>query len=254
VKTLKLALIVSFIVVMFASVSIVSAAAMEGTAVGYWSVTHPTPGRQVTLTVTFDSSSTQTLYLYAIGVHGDWMESGRFYGPDLSDDPVPVAPGQPYSAKIILDIPVTASLGEHEYYIGVDGVKENGESFSWDSPTYTVTFDVSSAPTPTGQPNSGSTNPPTDGGLNNMLVYVAVIAVVAVVAIVLAIFIVKRSGKKPDAPAESFPPESTFVPPPASPKPEQKPKAEPMPDPEPEPAPELTEPEDTEPESKDFTI
>jgi len=256
VKTLKLAIIVSFLSVLFASVSIVSAATMEGTAVAFWSVTYPAPGTQVSLTVTFESGSSETLYLYAIGVHGDWMEAGRFYGPDLSDDPVPIASGQSYTTKIILDIPITAGLGEHEYYIGVDGVKANGESFSWDSSTYTVKFAMNSGPTPTSQSNTGSTNQPSDSGLNNILIYAAVIVVVAVVAVLLAVLIVKKSGKKPDAHVDSFVSDSNDGQPPESPAPEQKPTAEPAPTPEPEPMPELeaAESEDSEPESKDFTI
>lgn len=257
VKTLKLAVIVSLLTVMLASFSVVSAGPMEGTAVAFWSVAYPTPGTQVSLTVTFESGSSQKLYLYAIGIHGDWMEAGRFYGPDLSDDPVPIAPGQSYTTKIILDIPITAGLGQHEYYIGVDGVKENGESFSWDSSNYAVTFDMDSDPTPTSQSNTGTTNQPSDGSLNNILIYAAVIVVVAIVAVLLAVLIVKKFGKKPGTGADSFAAESSYVqpPPPESPTLEEKPAAEHAPAMEPEPEPELTstESKDTEPE-KDFTI
>jgi flagellar basal body-associated protein FliL len=248
VKTLKLAIVISLLVI-FASVSIVSAAStMEGTAIGYWSTAEPSPGSRVTLTVNFQSSSSQTLYIYAIGVHGDWMEDGRFYGPDLSDDPEVVETGGLCVKEITLDIPASASLGSHSYYIGIDGMNEDGDTFSWDSSGHSVTFAVSSNPTPT---NSGSSGDPSNtgstGGFSNILVYVAVIAVVAVVAILIAVLLVKKSGKKHAEPVESSTPEPTFVPPPQSPKPEQKP------DTETEPETESEEPTQK-PDEKDFTI
>ncbi|HSV50017.1 MAG TPA: hypothetical protein VLH35_06840 [Candidatus Acidoferrales bacterium] len=246
-KALKLAIVISLLAI-FASVSIVSAATtMEGTAIGYWSTAEPSLGSRVTLTVNFESSSSQTLYIYAIGVHGDWMEDGRFYGPDLSDDPEVVETGGLCVKEITLDIPTSAGLGSHSYYIGIDGMNEAGDTFSWDSSTYPITFALSSNPTPTNTGSSGGPNTGSTGGLSNILVYAAVIAVVAVVAIIIAILLVKKSGKKHVEPVESSTPEPTYVAPSQSPMLEQKPDTEPEPEPEPE---EPTQ----KPNEKDFTI
>lgn len=256
-KTLKVILIVTFLVAIFASVSIVSAAtSMEGTATGYWSTTNPAPGTQVTLTVNFESGSSDTIYLIGVGVHGDWMSADGFYGPNLSEDPVAVETGGLYSTKIILAIPASASIGEHSYYIGIDGYDQNGDSFSWDSSSYTVTFAPASNPTSTnsGGNSGGNTNTGNTGGVNNLLVYVAVIAVVAVLAIVLAIVIVKRKSHK----TPTVTPEAEYAPtfaPAETPKTEQKPKREPEPEPEPETqeAP-SEEPEEQPSNDKDFNI
>lgn len=253
-KTLKVALMASLLIVIFASVSIVSAATMQGTATGYWSVAKPSPGTQVTVTVNFQSSSSTTLYVYAVGIHGDWMESGRFAGPDYSDNPQVVQTNGLIAPQIVLQIPASANLGSHSYYIGIDGVDENGDSFSWDSPNYNIEFAVATNPTPTNSATSGGNNNTGDSGSNSLLVYVAVITVVAVVAILLAILLVKKSGKKRAPPVESAAPEPSYIPPPQSPKPEQKTQPKPAPEPEPEPE---SEPE-AEPEeksnNKDFTI
>lgn len=260
-KTLKVALMVSLLIVIFASVSIVSAATstMQGTATGYWSVAKPSPGSYVTVTINFQSSSSSTLYVYAIGLHGDWMANDQFAGRDYSSSPEVVQTNGLIAPSISLQIPASASLGTHSYYIGIDGVDADGNNFSWDSSNYNIEFGVATNPTPT---NGGTTGPgntnTNDNGSNNLLIYVAVIAVVAVVAILLAMLVVKKSGKKRAPPVESAAPEPSYVPPPESPKPEKKTKSkpEPTPEPEPEPEPEMApeaEPEEK-PNNKDFTI
>jgi hypothetical protein len=257
VKTLKVALMASLLIFIFTSVSIASAASstMQGTATGYWSVANPSPGSYVTVTINFQSSSSSTLYVYAIGLHGDWMENDQFAGRDYSSSPEVVQTNGLIAPSVSLQIPASAHLGSHTYYIGIDGVDADGNNFSWDSSTYNIDFAVATNPTPTNGattgPNSSSTN---DSGSSNLLVYVAVIAVVAVVAILIAMLVVKKSGKKRALPVESTVPEPSYVSPPESPKPEQKPVTKPEPESEPEPEPEPEAEPEEKPNNKDFTI
>lgn len=220
VKTSKVAFIVSFLMVILVSLGSVSAAntTISATANAFWSPT-PTPGSLVELTVNFESSNAVTIYLYRIGIHVDWQAEGQYYTLDLSDNPKAVEGGGLYSTKVTITVPATASIGPHTYMIAVDGFDNNGDSFTWDSASYSITVQDSTTTTttPTSTNNSTSRN---GAGIDSLLIYIAVIAGVAVIAVLLAIFIVKRTNKKIAAPVVPYTPERR--PPPETDEPEEK--------------------------------
>jgi hypothetical protein len=84
-KTLKI-LLVSLIVACFVSVVSASSIIISATGQTFWSVT-PSPDSVVAVTINFQSASNSTLYLYRIGLHMDWQDSGMYYSQDFSSIP-----------------------------------------------------------------------------------------------------------------------------------------------------------------------
>jgi hypothetical protein len=85
-----------------------------------------------------NSNSSDILTIQYVGIQFDWMASDQFFGFDLSSDPIVLAP----SAEKFLDlisilVPEDTTLGEHSYFVGIDGL-EGTEAFSWDSQTFTL--------------------------------------------------------------------------------------------------------------------
>ena len=227
VKTLKIASIVTFLALVFVSMGIVSALnASEASVTSFWSIAEPSPGQLVTVNVTFQSSSSQALYIYRMGLHADWMASGSFATLDFQDDPEVVEAGGIYVAKFPIQIPATASIGTHSYSIAADGFDQSGASFQWDSSAFSITISPqqSASTSPTATPDDTQAN----GGLSSVILYAAIILVVAIVAILVAIIVMKKRGRKLPA----------ARPLPAAPQPNQ---------------PESSPPEQK-PEEKDFTI
>ncbi len=222
-KTLKVAIIVSFLIVIFASVSIASAATTTISATGtlFWSEA-PSPGKAVEVTINFQSASSLQLSLYRIGIHADWQESGQYYTKDLSSDPQIVEANGIYPTKVTITIPATASVGAHTFKIAVDGFDADGNQFNWDSADQTVNV---VSPGSTTDPNSGPTGSPdnpSNGAIDPLIIYIAVIAVVAVAAVLVAILVVKRKSKPNATSAAPYAPEPDSNPPPETPKPEDK--------------------------------
>ena len=98
----------------------------------------PTPGSVVIVTVTLTNLGSNQLEVYYFGIHFDWMQSDQFAGPDLSENPPIVPAGGTYSfSPVAIDIPSTVTVGNHSYFVGMDGYESN-DVFSWDSPTEVI--------------------------------------------------------------------------------------------------------------------
>lgn len=104
-----------------------------------WSNTTLYQGSGVTVTVVFDSDSSEELTIYYVGLNFDWMDSDAFVGPDLSNNPVTIsAYGSHTFGPIAILIPENVSVGAHNYFVGIDGLEGESAGFSWDSPTQTL--------------------------------------------------------------------------------------------------------------------
>jgi hypothetical protein len=96
-------------------------------------------GSNSLVTVFFISDSLEELKIEYFGLHFDWMESDSFVGFDLSDDPVVIpALEARYFSSISIQIPEDASIGAHNYFVGVNGIQGESTSFSWNSSTLTL--------------------------------------------------------------------------------------------------------------------
>jgi len=104
-----------------------------------WSSQMLYQGSSATVRIFFISNYSQELTISYIGLHFDWMESNRFMGHDLSDDPVTVPSyGTHAFDPINILIPEDASIGAHSYFVGIDGLQAGSLNFSWDSPIQTL--------------------------------------------------------------------------------------------------------------------
>jgi hypothetical protein len=95
-------------------------------------------------TITFTSNFSQPIEIYYIGLNFDWMASDSFQGQDLSENPITVPSyGSHTFAIMVFSIPTTAFIGEHDYFVGIDGSYGGLEGslpigFSWDSQLFTL--------------------------------------------------------------------------------------------------------------------
>ncbi len=111
----------------------------EATVSLTWSNTTPYQGSTATATIIFNSNIASQLTVYYIGLHFDWMESDAFAGPDLSENPVPIPGYGSYTfGPIAIHIPEDATVGIHNYFVGIDGLEGDITSFTWDSPIQTL--------------------------------------------------------------------------------------------------------------------
>lgn len=111
----------------------------EATVSLIWSNTAPYQGTTATVTVIFNSNIADVLTVYYVGLHFDWMESDSFAGPDLSDNPITITGYGSYTfGPIAIHIPEEATIGTHNYFVGIDGLEGDSSGFSWDSPTQTL--------------------------------------------------------------------------------------------------------------------
>ena len=98
------------------------------------------PGSGAIASVFIVNNSTEILTIQYVGINFDWMPSDQFLGHNLSEDPVfiPSSTNHIFEAINII-VPPDASLGEHNYSVGIDGIKGTTESFSWNSQNYIFT-------------------------------------------------------------------------------------------------------------------
>jgi flagellar basal body-associated protein FliL len=233
VKKLNVAILVTFLIVIFASVGVASAATTTISASGqaFWGST-PSLGAIVNVTVNFQSSTNSELYLYRIGIHADWQAAGYYYSKDLSADPQIVEANGLYSVTVPISIPANTTVGQHTLVISADGYDSDGNVFNWDSASQTFTVEAN-APTasPTSNQNGNSNTP--SPGLNDTIIIVAVVAVVAVVVVLLLVIVMKRKRDSVAAPASEAP-QPVSSPPPQSQPPEQEQPQSPRPQEKPE--------------------
>lgn len=100
-----------------------------------WSAIKFYQGDTVSVKLILINNSPETLQIYYIGVHFDWMEADSFHGRDLSSDPVTVDGQDVYVFEpMAITIPSDVSVGLHDYTLAVEGIEgESTTSFSWDS-------------------------------------------------------------------------------------------------------------------------
>ena len=92
------------------------------------------PGGTMIASVFLKNNSTQILTIQYVGIHFDWMASDQFLGYDLSDDPVGISPyADQYLDPVTIDLPENITVGEHIYFVGVDGLEGSTDQFTWDS-------------------------------------------------------------------------------------------------------------------------
>jgi len=96
------------------------------------------PGHSMIASIYIKNSNSDILTIQYVGVQFDWMASDQFFGFDLSSDPIVLAPSvEQFLDQISIFVPEDTPLGEHNYFVGIDGL-EGEEAFSWDSQTFTL--------------------------------------------------------------------------------------------------------------------
>jgi len=136
--TIKL-MVVSISIICFLNLGFVSALEPNEASVSLlWSTPKVYQGDIVSVRITFTSSTADQLTIVGIGLQFDW-DPDKFYGPDLSANPVTVSGfGTHIFDAIAIQIPAHVSTGTHSYFVGVDGVQGYSLDFSWDSPGSTI--------------------------------------------------------------------------------------------------------------------
>jgi len=95
------------------------------------------PGSGVIASIFLVNNSTEILTIQYVGIHFDWMPSDQFLGHNLSEDPVFITSSTNHIFEAInIIVPPNATLGEHNYSVGIDGLKGTTEIFSWNSQNY----------------------------------------------------------------------------------------------------------------------
>jgi hypothetical protein len=150
-KAFPLALIViSISIICILNIGLVSALNEDEISISpTWKTMAPYQGESTYVKLTLTSSSAEQLRIFRVGLHFDWMASGSFFTLDLTDDPV-VFPSQGLHIfdSLVIQIPPNASIGSHSYFIGIDGAEAPYyESFSWDSPSFTLQIQESASST-----------------------------------------------------------------------------------------------------------
>jgi hypothetical protein len=224
VRSLRLLLMVAIIATVLMCCGLVSALSQDEASVhSFFSTSTLQPGQTVTVTVFFTSNTSDTLQVTAVGLHFDWMSDAEgFYGFDLTKQPVTVAGGGTQAfPQMAIQIPTNVTLGEHSYYIGVDGKQGASSSdFSWSSPSLSVLVvgnnGQTAGPTQTTAPSGGSGQ----DGLSDLLLYgvVAVVIVIVVLVVIVLILRRKRTQSKPASNQGATQSETPSQPPKANPE------------------------------------
>ncbi len=136
-KTFTIALLaLSISVLCFINVELVSALDQDDFSVSpSWSTPLYYQGDSVSVKLILSSKTTETLTVYYIGIHFDWMEEGSFFGRDLSDQPVIVQSSKVHVFDPMgITIPSDISVGLHNYTIGIHLVEGASPTvIPWDS-------------------------------------------------------------------------------------------------------------------------
>ena len=148
-KASKLALIACFIGVVCAfNMGLVSALDQGDISVApSWTAATASKGGNAFVTIRLTNEISDELTIYRVGIHFDWLDAGRFFTLDLSDNPEVISGyGTNIFSQMTIQIPSNVSTGSHSYYIGIDGVDStSSESFSWDSSEFTLEIVESSS-------------------------------------------------------------------------------------------------------------
>jgi hypothetical protein len=144
-KLLKLMLTILFIAILVLNFGLVLGIDSDDASVSVnWDNLVYYQGDVAPARITFTSNFSQPLDIYYVGVNFDWMSEDNFQGRDLSANPITVPSYGSYAFDLmVFQIPFDASVGIHEYFIGIDGSYGGSEGslpigFSWDSPVFTL--------------------------------------------------------------------------------------------------------------------
>ncbi|MDR1993846.1 MAG: hypothetical protein LBQ98_10240 [Nitrososphaerota archaeon] len=206
-----------FFISIFLCISIVSALGPnDAAASAQWSNSSPQAGDTVTIRFSFQSNVPDTIQLYGIGIHADWMPPNQLAGPRYTSGVTVIGRGSYTSDPYPIVIPSSASLGTHTYFVGIDAKGADGEEIIWDSADYTITIGTkSTTPPPTGSSPTKNPEKPTDR--TTQLFFIAVTVIVIVVLVILLMLRKKSKTTSPTArPINQQPPNNP--PPPPTPK------------------------------------
>lgn len=148
-KSSKLTLVACFIsLICVFNMGLVSALAQDDITVApSWTVATASKGGNAFVTIRLTNSISDELTIYRVGIHFDWLDAGRFFTLDLTDNPEVISGyGSHIFSQMTIQIPSNVSTGSHTYYIALDGVDStSSESFSWDSSEFTLEIVESSS-------------------------------------------------------------------------------------------------------------
>lgn len=142
-KLVILFLISSLIILSFSNIAI-SLDSGDAFAIVTWESSTLYQGDFVPARISFTSDFSRPIKIYYVGIHFDWMSSDNFQGRDLSTNPITVPAFGTHSFDIMMfSIPTTAFVGDHQYYVGIDGSYTEVDGgveigFSWDSRIFTL--------------------------------------------------------------------------------------------------------------------
>jgi len=93
----------------------------------------PAQGSVIVFNTLFTNLGTQDLEVHYFGINFDWMESTRFAGLNLSENPVIISAGETHTfPPVTVEIPSDVSVGSHSYFVGLNGFEGQTEVV-WDS-------------------------------------------------------------------------------------------------------------------------
>jgi len=93
----------------------------------------PAQGSVIVINVLFTNLGTEDLEVNYFGINFDWMESTRFAGLNLSENPEIISTGETHTfSPISVEIPSDVSIGSHSYFVGLNGFEGQTEVV-WDS-------------------------------------------------------------------------------------------------------------------------
>jgi hypothetical protein len=140
-KPLHMLLIVACFCVVFAQFSGVVSALDENDAAVTVSLSSQTTyrGGMLGARMLFESRCPEQILIGYIGLNFGWMDLDDFVGQDLSEDPEVLSGyGSFLSDVVYISVPENASIGKHNYFVGVEGIQGESAGFSWDSELFTV--------------------------------------------------------------------------------------------------------------------
>lgn len=137
-KTSAIALLVIFMSIIFV-LNLTPVSAFDQSDVSMstnWSAIHLYQGDTVSVNLILTNNSPETLTIYTIGIHFDWMtEEDGFQGRNLSDNPVTVESAKVHVFEpMTITIPEEVSVGYHNYTLAIDCAEgEDPPISSWTS-------------------------------------------------------------------------------------------------------------------------
>jgi hypothetical protein len=95
------------------------------------------PGNNIIASIYLKNNFTEILTIQYVGIQFDWMASDQFLGYDLTNNPIVIVPSEDqFVDSINIILPETVELGEHTYFVGIDGIQGLADPFSWDSQAF----------------------------------------------------------------------------------------------------------------------